>query len=90
MGVAMDKEEVMKFKRLDIRVMEYGDYKGKIIAELSIEGKSVNQVITITEPDSIGIMRACSGLVAKAGYEQAESFIDEFMKAVHPSSEEEQ
>jgi hypothetical protein len=72
----------MKFKQLNIRRMEYGQYRGQITAELSIEGKDIESTITIPEPASIQIMKACAEVVADAGATQAASFRAEFLAAV--------
>ena len=72
----------MKFNRLDIQRMTYGEYKDQIVAKLDIEGKDAQTVLTITEPDSIEIMKACASVVARAGADQAASFHKEFMEAI--------
>ena len=78
----------MKFKELKIKRMGYGEYSGQIIAELDIEGESMSSVITIQEPDSIDILKACAKIVAMAGAEQATQFQAEFLNAIKEVSDE--
>jgi hypothetical protein len=76
----------MKFKEIRIRLMEYGEFNGQIVATLSIEGKAADMQITIPEPHSLRILQACGEIVAEAGQEQAAKFREEFMAAISPQN----
>ena len=76
----------MKFKEIRIRLMEYGQFNGQIVATLSIEGKAADMQITIPEPQSLRILQACGEIVADAGAEQAAKFREEFIAAISPQN----
>ena len=72
----------VEIKRQDYDYASDGRVKGNVYATISVDGKDADIVVRLSAEASMKLLKHCQEIIALSAFEMAESFRQEFIKAM--------